>query len=74
MLHYNVASYSWYRIENDVAGIGVTQQCADQIALAMEHKADELYLEIGLDDNRCIHSYLLLTFEEKNKRHRKFSG
>ena len=40
-----------YRIEKDLAGIGFTQLGSDKIALAMEHKAEELYLKIGLDDN-----------------------
>ena len=40
--------------------------------MAMEHRRDELYLEISLDEKYCVHSYLLLTFEEKNKKQRKF--
>jgi hypothetical protein len=61
-----------YRIEEELAGIGFFQLGADPVSLAMEHRRDELYLEISLDENRCVHSYLLLTFEEKNRKQRKF--
>jgi hypothetical protein len=61
-----------YRIEEELAGIGFFQLGADPVTLAMEHRRDELYLEISLDENRCVHSYLLLTFEEKNRKQRKF--
>jgi hypothetical protein len=61
-----------YRIEKDLGDIGFTQLGADQVAIAMEHRPHELYLEILLDEGRCIHSYLLVTFEEKNKKQRKF--
>lgn len=61
-----------YRIEKELAGIGFIETGADPIAMAMEHRHDELYLEIWLDEDRCIHSYLLITFEEKNKKQRKF--
>ena len=43
-----------------------------EIAIATEHRPHELYLEILLDEGRCIHTYLLVTFEEKNKKQRKF--
>jgi hypothetical protein len=61
-----------YRIEKELGDIGFTQTGADQVAIAMEHRPHELYLEILLDEGRCIHSYLLITFEEKNKKQRKF--
>ncbi len=61
-----------YRIEKDLASLGFIQTGADPIAIAMEHPKDELYLEIWLDESRCIHSYLLIPFEEKNKKLRKF--
>jgi hypothetical protein len=60
------------RIEKELSDIGFTQSGGDQVAIAMEHFAHELYLEILLDEGRCIHSYLLVTFEEKNKKQRKF--
>ena len=60
-----------YRIEKVLTDIGFTQLGADPIAIAMEHRPHELYLEIGLDEDRCVHSYLLVTFEEKNKKQRK---
>jgi hypothetical protein len=60
------------RIEEELAGIGFFQIGADPVTLAMEHRRDELYLEISLDEKYCVHSYLLLTFEEKNKKQRKF--
>jgi hypothetical protein len=61
-----------FRIEKELGDIGFIQLGADQIAIAMEHRPHELYLEILLDENRCVHSYLLVTFEEKNKKQRKF--
>jgi len=60
------------RIEKDLALLGFTELGADLIAVAFEHKENELYLEIYLDDARSIHSYLLVTFDEKNKKQRKF--
>ena len=60
------------QIEKDLAEIGFSQLGADPVTLAMEHRPDELYLEISLDENHCIHSYLLVTFEEKKKKQRKF--
>jgi len=60
------------RIEKELAWIGFTEIGADPIAVAFEHKADELYLEIFVDDDRHIHSYLLVTFEEKKKKQRKY--
>jgi len=61
-----------FRIEKELAEIGFSQLGADPVTLAMEHRPDELYLEISLDENHCIHSYLLVTFEEKKKKQRKF--
>jgi hypothetical protein len=61
-----------YRIEKVLAEIGFTQLGADPMSIAMEHRLHELYLEIRLDEDQCVHSYLLLTFEEKNKKQRKF--
>jgi len=52
---------------------GFFQLGADPVTLAMEHRRNELCLEISLDEKYCVHSYLLLTFEEKNKKQRKFS-
>jgi hypothetical protein len=60
------------RIEKELADLGFIQTGADPIAIGMEHQKDELYLEILLDEGRCIHSYLLIPFEEKNKKLRKF--
>jgi hypothetical protein len=60
------------RIEKELALLGFTELGADPIAVAFEHKPHELYLEIYLDDARAIHSYLLVTFNEKNKKQRKF--
>jgi hypothetical protein len=61
-----------YHIEKELVDIGFTELGADPVAIAMEHPVDELYLEIWLDEARCVHSYLLVTFEEKNKKQRKF--
>ena len=60
------------RIEKELGDIGFIQLGADQVAIAMEHRPHELYLEILLDEGRCIHSYLLVPFEEKDKKQRKF--
>ena len=61
-----------YRIEKELSDIGYIQSGGDQVAIAMEHRPHELYLEILLDEGRCIHSYLLVPFEEKDKKQRKF--
>ncbi len=59
------------RIGKELAFLGFVEKGADPISIAFEHNEHELYLEIQLED-RCIHSYLLVTFAEKNKRQRKF--
>jgi hypothetical protein len=61
-----------FRIEKELGDLGFIQTGADPKAIAMEHPIDELYLEIWLDEGRCIHSYLLIPFKEKNKKLRKF--
>lgn len=58
--------------EKSLIPLGWTQTGGDQLALAFEQKFMELYLEIGLDDSQCVHSYLLVTFDEKNRKQRKF--
>jgi len=62
------------RIEKELVDIGFYPAGADQVAIAMEHRPHELYLEILLDEGRCIHSYLLVTFEEKNKNSENSAG
>jgi hypothetical protein len=59
-------------IEKELGDLGFIETGADPTVIAMEHQKDELYLEIWLDESRCIQSYLLITFEEKNKKLRKF--
>jgi hypothetical protein len=54
--------------EKELAGLGFAQTGGDQIALSFEHPFFELLLEITLDAGRCVHSYRIITFEEKNKR------
>ena len=58
--------------EKELFALGFVQLGGDQVAIAFENKPMELYLEIGLEEPRCVHSYLLVTFEEKNKKQRKF--
>ena len=60
------------RIEKDLIRLGFVETGADQVAVAMENQPMELYLEIELDDSKCIHSYLILSFAEKTKKQRKF--
>ena len=59
-------------IEKALIPLGFKETGADPIAVAFEHPLMELYLEIELGDGRCVHSYLLVTFDERNKRRRKF--
>jgi hypothetical protein len=59
-------------IEKELARLGFTEKGADPIAVALEHRSLELYLEIKLDEDRCIHSYFLIPFDEKEKKQRKF--
>jgi len=61
-----------FGVQKELADLGFIETGADPMAIAMEHPKEELYLEIWLDESRCIHSYLLITFEEKNKKLRKF--
>ncbi|HUH78382.1 MAG TPA: hypothetical protein VLY83_00645 [Methanoregula sp.] len=59
-------------IERALVPLGFREVGADPVAIAFEHPEMELYLEIGLGDARCVHSYLLVTFEEKGRKRRKF--
>ncbi|HXX55056.1 MAG TPA: hypothetical protein VEI81_03075 [Methanoregula sp.] len=59
-------------IEKTLSPLGFRETGADPVAIAFENPAMELYLEIELEGARCVHSYLLVTFEEKNQRRRKF--
>jgi hypothetical protein len=58
--------------EKELSPLGWTQTGGDQRALAFVQNQMELYLEVELTEERCVHSYLLVTFEEKNKKKRKF--
>jgi hypothetical protein len=59
-------------IEQELGKLGFTETGADPAAIAFEHKTMELYLEIELDNARCVHGYFLVPFEEKQKKQRKF--
>ena len=61
-----------YKLEKELHALGFVELGADQVAAAFEHRAMELYLEIGLDDSRLIHSYFIVPFEEKEKKRRKY--
>jgi hypothetical protein len=60
------------RLEKDLHALGFVELGADQVAVAFEHASMELYLEIELDDDRHIHSYFIVPFEEKEKKRRKY--
>jgi hypothetical protein len=60
------------RVEKELLMLGFVETGADPVALAMENKAMELYLEIELADSRFIHSYMIVPFGEKAKKQRKF--
>jgi hypothetical protein len=60
------------KLENDLRTLGFIEIGADQVAVAFQHANMELYLEIELDDRRCIHSYFIVPFEEKEKKRRKY--
>jgi hypothetical protein len=59
-------------LEKDLHALGFVELGADQVAVAFEHTIMELYLEIELDDERTIHSYFIVPFEEKEKKRRKY--
>lgn len=59
-------------LEKELLIWGFVEVGADPVAVALENRAMELYLEIALDDSRCVHSYLILSFTEKTKKQRKF--
>jgi hypothetical protein len=61
-----------HKLEKELHALGFVELGADQVAVAFEHVLMELYLEIGLDDNRCIYSYFIVPFEEKKKKRRKY--
>ena len=60
------------KLEKDLHALGFAELGADQVAIAFEHVIMELYLEIELDDERHIHSYFIVPFEEKEKKRRKY--
>jgi hypothetical protein len=60
------------RLETDLHALGFVELGADQVAIAFEQVPMELYLEIELDDERRVHSYFIVPFDEKEKKRRKF--
>ena len=60
------------KLDKDLHALGFVELGSDQIATAFEHVIMELYLEIELDDERHIHSYFIVPFEEKEKKRRKY--
>ena len=60
------------RLEKDLHALGFVELGADQVAIAFEQVPMELYLEIELDDERRVHSYFIVPFEEKGKKRRKY--
>ncbi|MDK2974295.1 MAG: hypothetical protein PWP08_666 [Methanofollis sp.] len=59
-------------IERDLAGLGFVQVGADPTAVAMEQKDRELYLEIEIDPEGAVHSYVLIPFDEKLQKQEPF--
>lgn len=64
--------YPVTKIEKELHRLGFVELGADQVAMAFEQARMELYLEIELDDERGIHSYFIVPFEEKEKKRRKY--
>jgi len=60
------------RLEKDLHALGFVELGTDQVAIAFEQVPMELYLEIELDDERRVHSYFIVPFEEKEKKRRKY--
>lgn len=59
-------------IERELLKLGFTQTGGDLRALQFEHRGFELFLELMLDDNQCVHSYRILTFAVRDKPQPKF--
>jgi hypothetical protein len=59
-------------VEKELIRLGFIETGADPVAIAMENRTSELYLEIELDNSRYVHSYLVLSFGEKAKKQRRF--
>ncbi len=59
-------------IENELQKLGFTQTGGDLRALQFGHREFELFLELMLDENQCVHSYRILTFVERDKPQPKF--
>lgn len=55
-----------------LAGLGFAQEGGDPAVLMLVHRASDLFLEVMLDENRCVHSYWIGTSAEREARHRKF--
>lgn len=58
--------------EMELAGLGFVQTGGDPVILAFENPAVELSLELTLGTGQLVHSYEVLTFEERTRRQQKF--
>ncbi len=58
--------------EKELGTLGFTQTGGDPLALQFENKTFDLFLEILLDEKRCVHSYQILTIPEQKERQRKY--
>jgi len=56
----------------ELGKLGFSQTGADPIALQFENPSFDLFVEVLLDRNQCVHSYQVLTFAERDARQQKF--
>jgi hypothetical protein len=59
-------------LEKELLKLGFIQTGGDLLALKFENMVFSLFLEILLDENRCVHSYRVVPLEEKDGRQQKF--
>ncbi len=59
-------------LEKELGILGFIQTGSDLLALQFENRVFDLFLEIMLDENRCVHSYRVIPLVEKSGRRPKF--
>lgn len=60
------------QLEKELGNLGFTQTGGDLLALQFENRTFELFLEILLDDKRCVHRYRIVPFEKRAVPQQKF--
>jgi len=58
--------------EQELKKLGFVQTGGDPFALRFENGPFDLFLELMLDPQQCVHTYQVMTFAERDARQQKF--